>query len=173
MTGNYLLTVGALALLSILILSTNNSIQNNDISITESKIIITGTSLGQTLIDEIRSKVFDEAEISGSVSSESDLSSSLGPDGGENFTMPDSAVSNTFLSASNYNDIDDYNGYIRIVDTPNAENFTLTCSVTYAELSNPDVSAGSKSYCKKVTVTVTSPFFSSIPSIVLKYAFTY
>ncbi len=173
MGGNLLITIGALAILSLLILTVNNNILNNDVSITESEIVITGVSLAQSLIDEIKTKSFDQVEISGTINSPNDLTSTLGPETGENISMPDTSSSQAFASLTTYNDIDDYNGYSRLVNTDIAENFMLNCQVEYVSVSNPNSVSGSRTYCKRITITVTSPFFFTLPSLQIRSAITY
>ena len=129
--------------------------------------------MGQSLIDEIKTKAFDEQEIAGSIDSPNDLSSSLGPDSGENISNPDTSTTQAYSSLTVYDDVDDYNGYIRTTDTDIAEGYTLTCNVEYVTLSNPGISSGSRTYCKRITVTITSPFINSLPSIQLRSAVTY
>lgn len=173
MGGNLLITLGALSLVGLLVLTTNNNIMNNNVTVAESEIVITGISLAQSLIDEIKTKAFDQVEITGTIDSPSDLSSTLGPEAGENVTTPDTSSSQAYLSLSAYNDVDDYNGYSRTVDTDIAENFSLTCTVQYVQVSNPDILSGTRTYSKLITVTVTSPFFTTLPSVQMKSAITY
>lgn len=173
MGGNLLITVGALSLLGLLILSTGSNLLNNNVTITESEVVITGVSLAQSLIDEIKTKNFDQNEVSGTIDSPNDLSQVLGPDSGENIGLPDTSSTHSFNSHSVYNDIDDYNGYTRIVDTDIAENYTINCTVNYVQVTNPDNASGTRTYCKRIIVTVTSPFFSTLPSIVMRSAITY
>ena len=175
MSGNYILTIGALAILSVLILSTMDILRTNYVDMTESEIIIAGLSLGQGLLDEIKTKEFDEQEIIGStIDSPSDLSSSLGPDAGESVSDPDTSSTQAFGSLTAFDDVDDYNGYNRLVDTDGAENFILSTVVEYVSLSDPDnTSGGSRTYCKRITVTITSPFFDSVPSVQVRTAVTY
>lgn len=173
MGGNYLLTAGALGLMGLLILTISNSVLNNEITVTESEVVITGISLCQSLIDEIETKAFDEAEVNGTVSSTSDLTSSLGAESGENVSTPDTSSAQAFSSLTVFDDIDDYNNYTRKVDTEIAENYTITCVVEYVNPDNPNNTSGSKTYCKRITVTATSPFFSALPSVQLQKAITY
>lgn len=175
MTGNYLLTIGALAILSLLILSTMNVLRSNYVDMSESELVITGLSLGQSLIDEIKTKEFDEVEVNGgTIDSPSDLSSTLGPDSGEIVNSPDTSSSHVFSSLTVFDDVDDYDGYVRLVDTDIAESFTLSSVVEYVSLSDPDnATGGTKTYCKRITVTITSPFFDSLPSVQINSAITY
>ena len=173
MGGNLLMTLGAMSLVGLLIFTTLNNLSNNEITISESEIVITGVSLAQSLIDEIKTKAFDQVEITGTINSPNDLTSSLGPETGENISMPDTSSSQSFSSLTTYNDVDDYNGYSRLVNTDIAENFLLTCQVQYVSVSNPNSVSGTRTYCKRITITVTSPFFSTLPSVQISSAVTY
>jgi len=173
MGGNLLITLGAMSLVGLLILTTINGLSNNEMTISESEIVITGVSLAQSLIDEIKTKAFDQVEITGTINSPNDLSSSLGPETGENISMPDTSGNQVFASLTTYNDVDDYNGYSRLVNTDIAENFLLTCQVQYVSVSNPENVSGSRTFCKRISVTVTSPFFSTLPSVQIRSAVTY
>ena len=57
------------------------------------------------------------------------------------------------------NDIDDYNGYTKIVNLPHAEGYNITCEVKYVNSSG--VSLTTQKSFKKVTVTVTSKYLSN------------
>lgn len=173
MGGNLLITLGAMSLIGLLILTTINGLSNNEITISESEFVITGVSLAQSLIDEIKTKAFDQVEITGTINSPNDLSSTLGPESGENISMPDTSGNQVFASLTIYNDVDDYNGYSRLVNTDIAENFLLTCQVQYVSVSNPENVSGSRTYCKRISVTVTSPFFTTLPSVQIRSAVTY
>jgi hypothetical protein len=173
MGGNLLITIGALSLLGLLILSTGGNLLNNNVTVTESEVVINGVALAQSLIDEIKTKQFDQNESAGDIESPNDLTQSLGPEAGEIISLPDSSNTQTFSSFSTYNDVDDYNGYSRVVDTDIAENFTVSCVVEYVSVSNPDNTTGNRSYSKRITVTVNSPYFSTLPSLQLKSAITY
>jgi hypothetical protein len=171
--GNYLMAFGALIIFGIFSLLTNKSLLNNKKVAMESEFIITATSLGQSVIEEAKNKAFDEKTLSDTVTVVNSLSTTLGPDGSEatNVTLPDNMVNNSFRSANFYNDVDDYNGYRRIVNTPLSGVDTIRVQVVYVNQTSPyGVSAG-KTWCKRMTVTVTSAFIS-VP-IALTYIFSY
>src|ERR1035437_487236 len=101
---------GALVIFSVFSLITNKSLINNKKVAMESDFIITATSLAQSVIEEAKTKAFDEKTLSDTVTLVSSLSATLGPDAGETISpSPDvmDAVKNSFKSAHNYDDIDD------------------------------------------------------------------
>ena len=148
-------------------------IVNNKKIAMESEFIITATSLGQSVIEEAKNKAFDEKTLSDTVTVVGSLSSTLGREGSESASvpLPDNLLNNTFRSAVFYDDIDDYNGYKRIVNTPLSGNDTINVQVAYVNQSSPYAVNANRTWCKKMTVTVTSAFIS-IP-VVLTYIFSY
>ena len=191
MGGNMLLTIGSLVLFGMFLSLTNKLMIGNNQIATQNEYYIAGLSLAQSIIDEAKTKAFDEKTFSGSVSSRSALTSpdSLTRDGVSEkaVPLPDtlssvspySSTNKGYLSSIRFNDIDDYNGYTRLVNTPRAEGYKLSLSVNYASETSPDLSSASKTYCKKMTVKVTSPYFPKSGSgggpdtLAITYAFTY
>ena len=84
---------------------------------------------------------------------------------------PDTATESGVAAFTKFDDLDDYNGYVRLVNTPRAENYRVEAAVSYASVTFPDSSKSTQTFCKKMTVTVTSPFFPQ--PVILTYAFTY
>lgn len=171
MGDNYLLTIGTMVLLSMFVMNTNRMFFQNNIIISESEYVITATALAQTVLDEMKTKKFDEKTISNAVFDPDSLSTTLGPETGETIVQPDTSGMTLYESMINYDDIDDYNGYIRSVDTPYVEDFTISVVVSFADPMDPETTSGSGTFCKIVEISASSPYIS-IP-ITLKYAFTY
>jgi hypothetical protein len=170
--GNYLLAFGALVIFSIFSLISNSSIVNNKKVALESEFIITATSLAQSVIEEAKNKAFDQMTIVDTVTVPASLSTILGPDNASEKSVPsfDTIINNTFKSASLYNDVDDYNGYKRIVNSPFSPTDTIKVRVSYCSGTSPYDTSGTKSFYKRMTVTVTSYPSISIP-IVSTYIF--
>ena len=100
----------------------------------------------EALMEEIRSKKFDEND-------SSPWSSTLGPDGGE-------------VSRSDYDDVDDYNGY---GDNPSS-GYTRSVSVEYVSLNGTKWQhAGSRTDYKRIDVSVSrnDKIFGPVNLIVL------
>lgn len=144
--GESLLAIGAMALLSVLVLGVNNKIFFTGTSLTESKIEVLANSIGTSIIEEASGKAFDEVTTENSVDDVSLLTNkgSLGPDGIESY--PD------------FDDFDDYNGY-EFADTKTLEpdTFYVSCKVFYVEPPDLESSSG-RSWNKRIVVTVTSPY---------------
>lgn len=174
MESNMFLTIGAMTLLSVFLISANRMILDNKMVAAESEYIISAISIGQSLIDEVKTKEFDEATVGGgTIESIPELTLSLGPGGPETIALPDTSSVHAYRSKTVYDDVDDYNGYYRIVDTDRAERYKVYATVDYVKPDDPDHVLGARSLSKKITVVVKSPFIKSIPSVTLSYAFTY
>ena len=148
----------------------------------QNEYYISAVSLAQSVIDEAKTKAFDEKTDTAAVASVDLLTAptSLGTDGAaETVPKPDTlfpgspytSSSRGYRSTYKFNDVDDYNKYIRLVNTQRAEGFTINVKVNYADETDPDPQRMVRTYCKKMTVTVTSPFLAD--AVTLYYAFTY
>jgi MSHA pilin protein MshD len=146
-TGQSLLSIGALLLLSLTILRVNNGILSSDTVLQNSKIGVLATSLGTSLIEEANRKSFDAASVGEAIIDKKMLTPPylLGPDGGE---TPDT-----------YNDFDDYNGYVK-ADTVFNIDLRMACKINYVEPNNVDGIKFAKTWHKKITVSISSSFIS-------------
>ncbi len=153
-TGQTMLAVGAMILLSILILRVNNTFLTTSSTFMDSKFEIMATSIATSEIEEISKLAFDKSTILDSTivpaTSLADLTTpgNLGPDTGED---PN--------DAKTFNDIDDYNGYtvnINADSTMPSANFKVRCVVSYVNPSTPNVVSSTATWNKKITVYVSS-----------------
>ena len=143
-TGQMLLTIGAMILLSTLILRVNNNFAGNTDTVYNSKFAILASSVGASVIEEAMGKAFDENTIDAPISSPNALTTpaKLGPESGENYP--------------NFDDFDDYNKYTKIDSTMPSAIFKIVCSVSYVNPTTPNINSGSSTWTKKISVTVTS-----------------
>ncbi len=164
-----MITLGGLILFGIFVLSTNNIILNQTDVAVSSEFQISAIGFGQSLIEEAKMKKFDEAEVSGTVSTVSNLtlSNSLGRETGETYVAPDSSYTGNFASLRNFDDFDDYNNYRRIVSSPRADRFTISSTVSYVSETWPDSNVTTRTFAKKMTVTVSSPYLQN--NVVLEF----
>ncbi|HTK80770.1 MAG TPA: hypothetical protein VL633_00610 [Bacteroidota bacterium] len=186
-----ILTIGAVLLFgAFLSLSNRLMIGNNQIA-SQNEYYIAGISLAQSIIDEGKTKAFDQKTVSASISSRSSLTSpdSMGRDGISEQAVPTidtltaaspySSANKGFLSSIKFNDIDDYNLYSRVVNTQRAEGYKLKVTVGYTSETSPDSTSGTRTYAKKMIVKVTSPYFPKSSSsgggdtLTLSYVYTY
>jgi len=153
-TGQSLLSIGALFLLSLVSLRYNSTVLESTTVETENKVYLTAFSLADDLIEEIKQKAFDEKTIDFQAIAENQLTLPLGFESGE--VWP------------NFDDIDDYQNYSKPVSLPHVEDYTVTCKVNYASSSGQDIL--NRSYYKKVTIKVASKYLSS--PLYLKFIFS-
>jgi hypothetical protein len=145
-TGQTMLTMAAMVLLSFLILRVNNVFLQTTTTLNTSKFDVLAHSLAQSMIQEIEANAFDENTVSAVVSATSGLSTVLGPDGSEVYP--------------NFDDIDDYNNFTKIDTVPKNSGvvFNIKCKVDYVTSAAPDVATATPTWNKRITVYVTSPF---------------
>jgi hypothetical protein len=160
-TGQLLLVIGALTLLSIVTLSVNSMLLSKTTAILQSEAHLTAISVAQSMLDEIMVAAFDSATASKRIypGQESKLTpiSSLGPEGTEITyvtlpEVPDTGV--PYRSVTKYNDADDYNNYQRYYFSSSLGIFTVVDSIFYVTSSDPDVKSGTPTFFKRILVTV-------------------
>jgi hypothetical protein len=143
-TGQSMLTLGAIMLLSFLTLRVNSNILLAQTSIQNAKFGLLATSLAASMMERGSRLAFDEASDGNAVTNLNQLTppNSLGPELGETL--------NTF------NDLDDFNNYdVSDSSMPSAV-FRVRCRVFYINPSAPSTPVNSKTYHKNFTVSVTS-----------------
>jgi len=170
-TGQLLLVIGALTLLSIVTLSVNSMFLSKTTAIIQSEAHLTAISVAQSMLDEIMVAAYDSATASKRIypGQESKLTPSggLGPEGTEITyvtlpELPDTGV--PYRSVTKYNDADDYNHYQRYYFSSSLGIFTVVDSVYYVSPSNPDITSTSPTFFKRVVVTVRHRNFYPIDS---------
>lgn len=137
-----MITIGALFLLSLVILRVTRGFLNTDEVLLDSKLGVMAVSVASSLLEEISGKAFDEKTNKEAVNSLPELSNTLGPDG-EVYPF--------------FDDIDDYNGFKKNDNSIPAAEFIDSVSVVYVDITNLNVPSASKTWNKKVTVFVSSP----------------
>ena len=142
-TGQMLLSLGALILLSTIVLRFNRAVLTSDEVMYNSKFNVLASSLCTSIIEEARGKAFDENTDSNSVSTVGELSTTLGPEYGETYET--------------FNDFDDFNGFVKVDSTMPSAVFYVTSKVTYIEATNPIKVTANRTWNKMITVTVLSP----------------
>jgi len=157
-TGQSFLSIGALLLFSLVSLNFNASVLSNTTVEVENKVYLTAFSLADDLIEEIKQKAFDAATIDFPTTDPSTLTAADNLGKGSWETYPD------------YNDIDDYHGFVDMVSAPHAEGYEITCVVQYVDGDDPDQIVSTQTFYKKVTITVDSPYLRS--PIQLSHIFT-
>lgn len=150
-TGQMMLALMALTILASVTISANKLVLDQTDTVQGSEAMITGTAIGQAMVEQITVKYFDQ-NVLPPLSTDSAAvftpPSELGPD-----TSDVPGVDTT------YNDIDDYNGFVDSVSTPRLGYFTRQCSVFYVD-GNGD-SSTVQTFYKKIRVTVENPYIST------------
>lgn len=146
-----LLTIGALMLLSSVILSLNNAILGRGIMNYESEAILTATSLAQSLLEEVRTRSFDQQTLPPNrVSNPSYLTTggNLGTEAGE-------------VSTGDFDDVDDYNEFGRIVATSRLGDFKGEVEVYYVQSGNLLDALNYQTYLKRIDVRVANMYIGT------------
>jgi hypothetical protein len=150
-TGQMLQTIGALGLLSLLILNANRAVLGNTRTVYTGQYAETALLIAQSYILDASMKYFDEVAINAAAIKDSTkFSSPLGPDAGES-------------GLSSFDDFDDYNGYSGIERSPTRPTADTTayrvyCTVEYVLSGDPSTVTSSKQFFKRITVSVTVPY---------------
>lgn len=163
-TGQTMLVIIAFSLLSTLTLSVNSTLIRTNASGLEMEATLDAVSIGQSALDEILSKDFDEKTTNSARAfsyNDITLPQNFGPDGsaeavtGNNGT--DTSITGSFQSKTKFDDIDDYNGYTRMAWNPRLGWFRVQGQVEYVNEDEPNTVLSSTTFFKRVTVTVSHP----------------
>ena len=145
--GQMLLTIVSTMLLGRVILTINQSTllagQTKDMA----EYRITATSLGTSMLEQTNGLSFDQITTTMDVLNTSSLTapSALGPDGSE--------------TLATYNDIDDYNNYMKMDSINGSSVFKTRVKVDYVQVTGGTVvTSATQTWSKRVKVYVSSPF---------------
>ena len=157
-TGQMLLALGAMILLSTTVLRVNNTFLTTDTVLDETKYSFLATSIGSSIIQEAKNKAFDNGTDTTAVDQLNllTLESNLGPEGGETYAT--------------FNDFDDFDGYSRVDSTMPSAVFYVSCKVEYVNENQPD-QASNRTWNKMITVTVTSPYMTDVIKMSTIYSY--
>jgi len=157
-TGQMILTMGAMIFLSAIVLRVNTVTLINTDTQYNSKFDILATSIGNTMIEEISKKAFDENSLSSTLTKTNELTNKnqLGPD------------SETY---SQFDDIDDYDGYSYSDSTLPSAIFDVVCSVDYVKDTEPDKIDNQRQWTKKITVMVSSKSMEDVVTVSTLYSY--
>lgn len=143
------LVVGAIVIFAFLALSINNSLSNTAGQSANAEYISMATNLGQSIINKVSTKAFDQKTINFPAYSSSVLTpvDSLGPDPSE--------------TSASFNDVDDYNNFDTTINTARTGVFNLHVDVSYANENNLTQISNVPTRTKRIEVKITNPFFKS------------
>ena len=153
-------TIFSLALLTVLILRFFNISNSSYDTSAKSQEILSAAGYGQSLIEEINLRKFDEQTITNQVNDVNSLTvfAQFGPDAGE-------------TSLSQYDDIDDFKGYTKIDTLAGVGVFTSRANIYYVPESDINITATPRSFLKKIVVY--SKKQSASDSLKLEYIVNY
>lgn len=163
-TGQMLLATGALVLLGTTIITINRMYGQQGTIIRQTEIGVYAISLATSLIEEASGQNFDENTVNDAVTSTSSLTAAnnLGSETGETTTP---------VSTANFDDFDDYNNLLYGMKISGVDSFTIRSSVYYVVDTSPTVKVTTKTWFKKMDVSVSST--ATQDTIRMSYIFSY
>lgn len=154
-TGQTLITLGALMLISLAIFNVNNTLTHCDISLAQNRYRLEALSLLTSYIEQTSQYFFDE--VSTDTSSEKTL---------QDFTLP----GNLGLEANDDgipDDFDDFNGYTKVDTGRSGVVYRDSFHVEYVQLQGSNiVTSGNREYHKRITIFITDAYN---PPLLYKY----
>lgn len=159
-TNETLFTIMTLVFLAMLNVTFFNSSGESYNTASDNQAIISGINFGESLIQDIILRSFDEKVVNNSVTDSDSLTSTVdfGPDLGE-------------VNWTQFDDVDDFNGYTRVDSTEGMGQFQLSVAINYVSESNINNSSYSRTFLKKITINVNNEFLKN--SLVLDYVVGY
>ncbi|MCX7985265.1 MAG: hypothetical protein N3A63_10235 [Bacteroidetes bacterium] len=144
-TGQMMLTIAAMTLLSVLVLGYYRNIGSHGVIMGQSQAGLMASTLATSYRERILNSYFDEAlkkyPYSSIVSNPDLLSYNLGPDGTNEISIDD------------FDDVDDFNNYTDTVKLPMGH-FAANFNVYYVSPNNIDVPASTRTFLKRVEIKV-------------------
>jgi len=152
-TGQMLFAIGALTLLSFIVLRVNSNILYSDIVLQDSKDGILANSIAASIVEKASRKFFDDNTTTGPVPI-GNLTPivKLGPESGE--TGPDT-----------FNDFDDFNNYAQQDTFYGSMIFYSKCKVCYVKPDNPDSPSNQRTWNKKLSIETYSRAMNGDPGV--------
>lgn len=150
-TGQMLITVAAMLLLSLLILRVGSTTIINQDSMQNSKFGVLAVSISNSILEQATMHSFDEKANTDprtyfSNVNELTVDGSLGIDSGESAD-----------SVETFDDFDDFNGYTKTFSKLGSAVFTVNCVVNYIDDGIVDLITTNRTWNKMITVTISSP----------------
>jgi hypothetical protein len=171
--GQTLITLGMFILLIMSVISANRMITENSQSQLQMQAIGSSASIANDLLLEIMNKPFDQNvanttttpwtedatgdKLSSVLTAPTDTLGKWGCVARHLLTLPDSSFTGQYKSITLLKDIDDYDGYQRIVTYNGINGFVVNVKVYYVSATTPDVKRTTRSFYKKIEVTVSHP----------------
>jgi len=150
---NIMLALGSMLMFSTFLGSFNKVMLGNNQISSQNEYYIAGLSYAQSVVDEAKMKAYEDPA----------NPLLLGIDSpAEKIGRADTLGALGYASESKFDDVDDYDGYTRLVNSPRAEGYEISASVNWVDPKNLNtVSPGHTDY-KRMVVRVTSRYFPKI-----------
>jgi len=144
-TGQMLLTLGALGLLSLAVLNLNSSITENDISLAQNRYRLEALSLITSYIEQAGALYFDE--ISTDTSSAKTVN---------NFSH---VLQTEVNDSGHFDDFDDFNNFVKIDTGMSGVEYKVMFTVQYVQLQGDSLKySASRQWHKLMTIAVTDNY---------------
>jgi hypothetical protein len=153
-TGQMIMTLGAMLLLSVIMLRVNTANLTNETIRDDAQYGVLANSIATSIIEEAQSKAFDEKTDTINVTALTQLTSVLGPETGE--------------TESTFDDFDDYNNFTKRDSSMPSSIFDISCQVVYVEPGNIEGSTTNRTWNKKIIVTITRPVSADSSELALR-----
>lgn len=137
-----------LLLFSFLSLSFQNATNQQMDANYETEAIVTASSIGQSILESIQVKAFDETTVTSDVQNPSLLSAALGTETGE-------------TSETTFDDIDDYDNFQAVIQMARLDSFQVDVDVYYINQANPDQEVYSQTFSKRIDITVNNVYLEN------------
>ncbi len=163
--GQTMLMIMFFGLMTVMFINAYRTLNDADMTMLTAETVKTATDLGRSLMSEILTKKFDEHSDPTTAQTNNSIftsPASMGPDGSlETITLPDRYP---FQSIPKYNDVDDYTGYSRLVDSTNGLNGFKDSVVVYYVDVNGQKSTSTIQWYKQIEVWITQdPYLKPNP----------
>jgi len=152
-------TIGAMIIFSVILMNANHMIHRNSMMQVQSELEQEVIALGQEVIEEARTKSFDQITV------DAEAPPSLIPGG---FTSPGGlGPGGAETTRRSFNDFDDYNNWSDIFTTEHGE-FEVSAEVYYVDPVNYQKTMSTTTF-KKIEVTVSSKFLRTGSDVPREY----
>lgn len=161
---NIMLALGSLVMFATFLGSSNKVMIGNSQIASQNEYYIAALSYGQSVIDEAKTKAYEGTIKTGTgVDAVISRSLLLGPEStSEKIAYEDTLGPKGFASEQKFDDVDDYAGYRRLVNSPRAEGYQISTEVHWVDEDEPNSISSSMTDYKMMVVKVTSKYFPKI-----------
>jgi len=149
--------VGALALMGVMLVPVHKITLNREEVLIATEATVVAAAIGQEFLEEILVRKFDENKCGrlDTTDNAGDFSAALGIETGQGDTSG---------ATSTYDDVDDFNGFLKVYYTPRLGEFIDSCRVYYVTEDNPDVASPTRTFLKRIDIRVRNPYIYSADS---------